>query len=103
MTEYRRYWQILRNIKSILLTKKLKNQEVLKVEVLATESCLTLCDLMDCSPQGSSVHAISPDNNTGLTSHSFLQGIFPLKDRTWVSRTAGGFFMISVTREAHYN
>ena len=25
-----------------------------------TQSCLTLCDLMDCSPPGSSVHGIFP-------------------------------------------
>ena len=103
MTEYRRYWQSLRNVQTILLIKKLKNWEVLKVKVLATQSCLTLCDLMDCSPQGSSVHGLSPDKNTGLDSHSFLQGIFWPRDRTWVSLIAGSFFMIWVTREAHYN
>ena len=31
---------------------------------LAAESCLTLCDPMDCSPPGSSVHADSPGRNT---------------------------------------
>ena len=30
----------------------------LKVKVLVTQSCLILCDLMDCSPPGSSVHGI---------------------------------------------
>ena len=30
----------------------------LKVKVLVTQSCLTLCDSMDCSPPGSSVHGI---------------------------------------------
>ena len=29
-----------------------------KVKVLVTQSYLTLCDLMDCSPLGSSVHGI---------------------------------------------
>ena len=28
------------------------------VSVLVTQSCLTLCDSMDCSPPGSSVHGI---------------------------------------------
>ena len=27
-------------------------------EVLVTQSCLTLCDLMGCSPPGSSVHGV---------------------------------------------
>ena len=30
----------------------------LKVKVLVTRSCLTLCDPLDCSPPGSSVHGI---------------------------------------------
>ena len=30
----------------------------LKVKVLVAQSCLTLCDSMDCSPPGSSVHGI---------------------------------------------
>ena len=30
-----------------------------KVKVLVAQSCLTVCDLMDCSPPGCSVHGIS--------------------------------------------
>ena len=30
----------------------------MKVKVLVTQSCLTLCDLMDSIPPGSSVHGI---------------------------------------------
>ena len=44
---------------------------------LVTQSCLTLCDLMDCSPSGSSVHGGSPGKNTGVGCHALLQGIFP--------------------------
>ena len=36
-----------------------------------------LCDPMDCSPSGSSVHGDSPGKNTGVGSHFLLQGIFP--------------------------
>ena len=36
-----------------------------------------LCDLMDCSPPGSSVHGDSPGVNTGVDFHALLQGIFP--------------------------
>ncbi|CAN0153961.1 unnamed protein product [Rangifer tarandus platyrhynchus] len=39
--------------------------------------CLTLCDPMDCSLPGSSVHGDSPGKNTGVGSHTLLQGIFP--------------------------
>ena len=37
----------------------------------------TLCDLMDCSPPGSSVHGDSPCKNTGVDYHLLLQRIFP--------------------------
>ena len=39
--------------------------------------CLTLCDPMDCSPPGSSVHEDSPGKSTGVGCHALLQGIFP--------------------------
>ena len=37
---------------------------------------LTLCNPMDCSSQGSSVHGDSPGKNTGVASHFLLQDIF---------------------------
>ena len=37
----------------------------------------SLCDLMDSSPPGSSVHGDSPGKNTGVGCHSLFQGIFP--------------------------
>ena len=45
-------------------------------KALVTRSYLTLCDPMDCSPPGSSVHGISQGKNTGVGSHSLLLGIF---------------------------
>ena len=44
---------------------------------LVAQSCPTLCDPMDCSPPGSSVHGDSPGKNTGVGCHFLLQGIFP--------------------------
>ena len=41
------------------------------------QSCPTLCDPMDCSPPGSSVHGDSSGKNTGVGCHALLQGIFP--------------------------
>ena len=41
------------------------------------QSCLTLCDPMDCSPPGYSVQWVSPGKNTGVGCHALLQGIFP--------------------------
>ena len=44
---------------------------------LVAQSCLTICNPMDCSPPGSSVHGDSPGKNTGVGCHALLQGIFP--------------------------
>ena len=44
---------------------------------LVPQSCSTLCDHMDCSPLGSSVHGDFPGKNTGVGCHALLQGIFP--------------------------
>ena len=40
------------------------------------QSCLSLCDPMDSSPPGSSVHGDSPGKNTRVDCHALLQGIF---------------------------
>ena len=39
---------------------------------LVAQLYLTLCDRMDCSEPGSSVHVDSPDKNTGVCYHSLL-------------------------------
>ena len=43
------------------------------------QSCPILCDPMDCSPPGSSVHGDSPGKNTGVGCHALLQGIVPIQ------------------------
>ena len=63
------------------------------------QSCLTLCDPMDYSPPGSSVHEDSPGKNTGVGCHALLQGIFPTQG--WKPHTlcllAGEFVTASAT------
>ena len=44
--------------------------------VKEARSCPSLCDPMDCSPPGSSVHGDSPGKTTGVDCHALLQGIF---------------------------
>ena len=41
------------------------------------QSCPALCNPMDCSLPGSSVHGDSPGKNTRVGCHALLQGIFP--------------------------
>ena len=47
------------------------------VPVKLLQSCWTLCNPMDYSLPGSSVHRDSPVKNTGVDCHALLQGIFP--------------------------
>ena len=44
--------------------------------MLCLGSCSTLCNPMDYSPPGSSVHGDSPGKNTEVGCHALLQGIF---------------------------
>ena len=47
---------------------------------LVAQSCLILCPPIDYSLPSSSVHGDSPDKNTGVGCHAFLQGIFPTQE-----------------------
>ena len=62
------------------------------VLVLVAQSCPTLCDPMDCSPPGSSVHKIFQARIVECIAISFSRGSFQPRDQTWVSCTAGRFF-----------
>ena len=60
-----------------------------------TQLCLTLCDLMECSPPGSSAHGISQARILEWIAISFSRGSPQTRDQTcisWVSCIAGGFF-----------
>ena len=50
---------------------------------LVSQSCLTLCDCVDCTPPDCSVHRDSPGKNTGVDCHALLQGIFPTQESNW--------------------
>ena len=49
---------------------------VCAVLFLVTQSCLTLCNPMDCISPGSYVQGDSPGKSTGVDCHALLQGIF---------------------------
>ena len=59
---------------------------------LVTQSCPTLCDSMDCSPPGSSVHGILQARILGWVAISCSRGSSWPKDWTQVSCLASGFF-----------
>ena len=43
------------------------------------QSCLTLCNPMDCGLPDFSVHGVSLGKNTGVGCHALLQRIFPIQ------------------------
>ena len=56
----------------------MKHRPVLPaVLCLVTLSCPILCNPIDCSLPGSSVHGDSPGKKTGVGCHTLLQGVFP--------------------------
>ena len=64
------------------------------------QSCLTLCDPMDCSLSGSSVHGIFQARVLEWIAISFSRGSSQHRSQTWVSRIAGRCFTGWATREA---
>ena len=74
----------------------------LKVKVLVTQSCLTLCDPVDCSSPDSSVHRILQARVLEWVAMPFSRGSSWPRDQTQVSCIAGRFSTIWTTREALY-
>ena len=64
---------------------------------LVAQLCVTLCDPMDCSLPGSSVHGNSLGKNTGVGSHALLHGIIP----TQVSNTGLLHFRLILYHMSH--
>ena len=67
----------------------------MKVKVSVAQWCPTLCDPVDCSLPGSSVHGIL--HSLEWIAIPFSRGSSQTRDQTWVSCIADRFFM---TREA---
>ena len=58
-------------------TVTLGTQRGLQYKGVCAQLHLTLCNPMDCSLPGSSVHGISQAKTLGVACHFLLQGIFP--------------------------
>ena len=63
------------------------------------QSCLTLCNPMDYSLLGSSVHGIFQARILGWVAISFSRRSSGSRDWTWVSRIVGRHFTVWATRE----
>ena len=68
-----------------------------------SQSCPTLCDPMDCSLLGSSLHGILQARVPEWVAISFSMGSSQPRDRTRVSRIPGRCFNLWATREALIN
>ena len=66
---------------------------------LVAQSCLTLCDPMDCSLPGSSVHRILQARILEWVAISFSRGSSWPRDQTWIPCIEGRF-LTWTTREA---
>ena len=66
-------------------------------EVLVSQLCLTLCDPMDCSPRGSSVHWILQARILEWVAIPLSRGSSQPTYWTWVCSTAGRFLTIWAT------
>ena len=64
------------------------------MSVLVAQSCPTLCDPMDCSLLGSSVHGILQARILERVAIRFSRGSSRPKDQTRVSCVAGKFFTV---------
>ena len=107
---YKRYWKTM----SSKLSRETTPSPQSVCLCLATQSCPTLCNLVDCSTPGFSVHGDSPGKNTSVGWYALLQarilvwvgmpfsrGFSQPRDRTQVfSCIASGFFTIWAIREA---
>ena len=74
-----------------------KKVKVKEIEVV--QSCSTLCDSMDCSLPGFSIHEIFQARVQEWVAISFSRGYSQLRDRTQVSHIAGKFFTTWATRK----
>ena len=68
--------------------------------VWVAQLCLTLCEPMDCSPPGSSVHGILQARILEWVAIHVSRGGFQPRDQTQFSGTASRFFTVWATRSA---
>ena len=81
-------------------TRFIKELCPLKVKVLVAQSCLTLCDPMDCSLPGSSARGILQARILERVAMHSSRGSSHPGDQIRVSYFAGRFFTFGATREA---
>ena len=80
--------------------KRIGSLGLADAKVKVDQSYRTLCDPMDYIACLAPLPMEFSSQNTGVGSHSLLQGIFPTQGLNPVSHISGGFFIVWATREA---
>ena len=98
------YWPLPYLLGTVPQSYRQQSREMLTLQlllfvVLVAQSSPTLCDPMDCSLPGSSVHGISQARILEWVAMPFSRGSSQCRDGTQVSCIAGRFFTVWVTRE----
>ena len=89
-------------ISSAMCTIRHSLKVSLKVKVKSLSS-LQLCDSMDCSLPGFSIHGIFQARVPKWVAISFSKGSFWPRDQTWVSQIAGRRFTLWAIIKKHKN
>ena len=71
---------------------KVTTKDLLRIALLLTRSCRTLCDPKDCGPPGSPVHGILQARILEWVAIPSSRRSFQPRDRTRISCSAGRFF-----------
>ena len=93
----------LRHCRCILYQLSIREAPIVFVKVKGkskvAQSCPTLCDPVDCSLPGSSIHGIFQASILEWVAISSSRGSSWPWDRTWVSHVVGRWFTIWATRK----
>ena len=92
--------ELIKSYRFISLSLLTTTLHLFKVKVLVTRSCPTLCNPMDCSPPGSSVHGVLQARILEWVAIPFSRGPSRPRDQSWVSHISGKFVTVWTTREA---
>ena len=92
------FFTLFENFKYIILVMRWWECEC----VLVTQSCLTLGDLMNWGPPGSSTHGIFQARIVNWVAIPFSSGSSQPWDGSWISRIAGRLFVVWATTEKEF-
>ena len=97
------FWTVvLRRLLRVPWTARRSSMSILK-ESEVTQLCPTLCNLVDCSPRGSSIPGILQARGLEWLAISFSRGSSQPRDWTQVSCIAGRYFTLWATREVKFS